>query len=870
MNFASKTSLGIYTILLLASSLQAEDERTLEELKVSAAKLSKYLSEEAHPVSGNAPEADLEGYRREIAPILEASCVECHGPDKQKAKFRIDTLDPDMVQGEDAEWWLEVIEVLTNGDMPPEDEDVELADEDPGKVIDWLSGQVHFASQAQRAESGHSSFRRMTSYEYNYALQDLLGLEVDFANGLPPESLSEDGFKNSSEVLQITASQYGTYLDLNREALERATVSSERPEELHWAISADAESKRKVRVLEARDPGTKKRAAQNGTKGAHYKNLESGETVSALWSFRKALDAWEPTSSLPEPPESGEHVVVIPGGQRHVVELGNRLPDAGTLRVRVRASRASADSGQTPKLALEFGWQGDLDQKDDFRISREDLVIDAPAGEMSFYQWEIPLEELRSRNPLRSYVEMGAVDLTSPSEYLRLHNSSRSEVHVDYVEITAPVFEEWPPASHQRIFIDSENRDDEIAYAREILSHFMRRAWRRQVSEEEVDFQMTYFHRIRPECDRFEQAVVETLATVLSSPRFLYLVQSDPSADDRSLDDFELATRLSMFLWCSVPDDELLDLAAEGRLGETEELLRQVKRMLADPRHERFTEQFVKQWLHMERLAYIRIDRRTYPDFDRGMMGAMQEEPVAFFEELLRNDRSVMDFLHADYAVVNQQLARHYGIDGVEGNHFRKVPLKPEHKRGGLLTQAGLLTLNSDGKDSNPLKRGVWILESILNDPPPPPPAAVPEIDLTDPEVLKMTIKERMEDHRDDPACSSCHQKIDPWGIAFENFDATGAWRSESQGKKIDASSLLNNQQEIDGVDGVKRYLLGTRQDQFARAIVHKLGTFALGRPLSFADRASVEGITADLRKEGDGLATLINLMVTSELFRSK
>jgi hypothetical protein len=248
----------------------------------------------------------------------------------------------------------------------------------------------------------------------------------------------------------------------------------------------------------------------------------------------------------------------------------------------------------------------------------------------------------------------------------------------------------------------------------------------------------------------------------------------------------------------------------------------------------------------------------------------MQGEPVAFFHEVLRNNHSVLDFLHADYTMANERLARHYGLDGVYGNHFRRVKLEPEHQRGGLLTQGGLLAMNSDGKDSHPLKRGIWVLESLLNDPPPPPPPAVPEIDLADPEIAKLTLKQRIENHRNHPACLSCHAKIDPWGIAFENFDAVGSWRTQIRGEPVDPSSLLFNRQKLDGMDGLKRFLLENRQDQFTRAIVHKLMTYALGRPLTFGDRSSIDQITADLRKQGDGLATLVTLIVTSDLFQTK
>jgi hypothetical protein len=251
-------------------------------------------------------------------------------------------------------------------------------------------------------------------------------------------------------------------------------------------------------------------------------------------------------------------------------------------------------------------------------------------------------------------------------------------------------------------------------------------------------------------------------------------------------------------------------------------------------------------------------------------MEAMKQEPVALFVEMLQHNRPIMDFLHSDYALVNDRLARHYGLPEVFGDQLRKVKLPDEIKRGGLLTSAGLLAMNSNGKDSNPLKRGIWLLENLLNDPPPPPPPAVPEIDLADPEILKMTLKQRMEDHRSDPACYSCHSKIDPWGIAFENFDALGQWRDKIAGKPVDAASVLFNKDELRGMKGLKDYLRVNRQDQFARAMAHKMAAYALGRPLTFGDRAEVDRITTELRKRGDGLATLVFLIVKSDLFQLK
>lgn len=853
----------------------ATDRLSLEQLKVAGALQSRYRKPIPQAKTFESPQANLRVFRAEIEPALKKACYECHGPKTAEGEIRVDTLNPDLLHGDDVSWWLEVSSAVGNGEMPPEG-GPDLADEDRKKIIEWLSTEIQKASRVQRAEQARSSFRRMTRYEYNYALQDLLGIDVDFASDLPPDPISPDGFENTSETLQITGEQYARYLQLNRNALNRATISGDRPEVLYWGVSVQAAATRKFKEFEnakkeawKQTAAQKKRAKQRGTRDGFYRNKTTGKTVPATWSYQRATEAWTPTTTRTAVPEHSEFVAVIPGRKRIVVELGNRLPDKGTMRVRVRASRASDKDKTAPRLALEFGWQGDQDQRANFRISSGDQTISASPDEPKFYEWDIPLSEILPRNPVRKTEVPGNAG-TNPSEYIRLYNASTTDLQFDYVEVSAPVYEEWPPQSHRGIFIDSENSDDEQAYAREIVSRFMRRAWRRDVTDAEVDLQMQLYGRVRRICSSFEQAVVETLTAVLSSPRFLYLVQTDLSEKetDRKPDDFMVATRLSMFLWCSVPDDELLDLAASRQLTDPDVLDGQVKRLLADPRHERFSKHFVRQWLNMAPLEFVNINKKAYPDFDDSLMEAMQQEPIAFFEEVLQKNHSVLDFLHADYAVVNQRLAEHYKLENIRGNSFQRVSLKPDDNRGGVLTQAALLAMNSDGTDSHPLKRGIWLLESLLNDPPPPPPPAVPEIDLADPEIMKLTLRQRMEDHRNKAACMSCHVKIDPWGIAFENFDALGNWRTQHKGKAVEASSHLYNEYELDGVDGVKRFLLANRQDQFTRALVEKMATFATGRTLTFGDRAEIERITAKLRQNGDGLQTLIMELVKSDLFQ--
>jgi hypothetical protein len=292
--------------------------------------------------------------------------------------------------------------------------------------------------------------------------------------------------------------------------------------------------------------------------------------------------------------------------------------------------------------------------------------------------------------------------------------------------------------------------------------------------------------------------------------------------------------------------------------------------MLADPKARRFNQHFVRQWLGLEAIDTIVVDRFKFGGYDEAFQQTLIAEPHAFFDHILRHNRSIMDFLQSDYLVINEPLARHYGIPGVSGQEFRKVPIAPGVKRGGLLTTAAVLTMTSTGVDSNPLKRGLWLLEKMLHDPPPPPPPDVPEVDLTDPRILKMTPKERMADHRNQPACHSCHAKIDPWGISLENFDAIGRYRTTINDQPVDATAVLYNHKELQGVEGLKNYLIADRQDQFAKAMVHKMTTYALGRPMTFADRGEIETMAAELKKRGNGLQDLISIVIHSPLFQQK
>ncbi len=837
-------------------------------------------------------QANLAGFESTIKPLLAQHCVHCHGPDTAEGNIRIDTLDPDVVNGADADWWSEIFSVVAKGEMPPPGDSV-LKDDQRERLVDWLSAELLTASIVRRQAGGHSGFRRMTRYEFNYALQDLLGLPWDFAKDLPPEAHSDDGFENSAEQLRLSVTQFETLHRIARSALDRATVKGDQPPTRYWGIgmrdAAQREWAKQDKQIEQRKKELKddpeKLAAEleklelsfrAPPRAAYYKQRSSGRTAKAEWQYAGARYAFAPSDQPVVPPQENDCVAILPNGlsSRLIIELGNQLPDQGTMRVMVQASRPDTTGDRFPSLQLMFGWQASNEGRALLRVSQDDTPVTQGPDQPQWIQWDVELSEIYPRNSVRKTSPMGVTP--SPSEYIRLVNSSASpsDIRIDFVQVAAPVFDRWPPESHRRIFGERPRGTDEPAEAREIIAEFMTRAWRRPIRDEELERKLERFASIRPQCDRFEEAVVEVLATVLAAPQFLYVTSppaaepDDESTDPARLDAYALANRLSLFLWCSIPDQELLTIAGSGRLTDCDVLAAQVQRMLADPRGERFAKHFVHQWLDMQLLEFLNFKQHV-PRFDPLLKEAMQQEPVALFAQILQENSSILDFVHCDYVMVNERLARHYGLSGVYGNHFRRVALPTGFRRGGLLTQAGLLAMNSDWPDSHPLKRAVWLLQSVLDDPPPPPPPAVPQIDLADPEVAKMTLKERIEDHRNHAACRSCHSKIDPWGIAFENYDALGQWRDELGGKPIDASSELLNHQKLDGMEGLKQFLLQHRQDQLIQALVSKLATYALGRPLAFADRSEIDAITTQVRREGDGLRTAIEAIVQSDLFRS-
>ncbi len=372
----------------------------------------------------------------------------------------------------------------------------------------------------------------------------------------------------------------------------------------------------------------------------------------------------------------------------------------------------------------------------------------------------------------------------------------------------------------------------------------------------------------------FEESIQQALTAVLASPQFLYLLEPHDDQRSRPLTDFELATRLSYFLWASMPDDQLLELARSGDLRQPEVLAAQINRMLADNKSWRFVESFTAGWLDLDALERVAVNKSLYPAFHDDTREAMRLETLHFFAEVLRSDESALNFIDSDFTMLNPHLAQHYGIEGVQRAGFQRVTLQPQHRRGGLLAQASTLTGQSTGSDSHPVKRGVWLLARLLDSPPPPPPPNVPELDREDPELTGLPIKRQLELHRDRAACNSCHRRIDPWGLAFEQFDAVGLWREnvKTAGKPtpVDATARLPDGQQIHGLQDLKAYLLEHRRAQFARAMVRKLLAYALGRSLELSDELVVAKLTEGFQQSGYQLRRLIGQIVASEPFQRK
>jgi hypothetical protein len=427
--------------------------------------------------------------------------------------------------------------------------------------------------------------------------------------------------------------------------------------------------------------------------------------------------------------------------------------------------------------------------------------------------------------------------------------------------------------SREKIFVcRPATAAEEDGCARKTLANLGRRAFRRPVTDADVNALMAFYESGRKEGD-FDHGIEKALRAMLVSPSFLFRIERDPAGSVPGsvyrISGFELASRLSFFLWSSIPDDALLDLAAQGKLKDPAVLRQQVRRMLDDPRSDALVSNFAGQWLSLRNLAVMTPDPDVFPEFDESLRRSMREETDLFFASVLREDRSVLELLDANYTFLNQRLAEHYGIPNVYGSQFRRVALT-DPNRGGLLGQGSVLTVTSYPNRTSVVQRGKWILETLLGAPPPPPPADVPELKPHGKDGQLLTMREQMEQHRANATCAACHSRMDPLGFALENYDGVGKWRDKDAGSKIDASARLPDGTPFDGPAGLKKILLVSRRDDYVSTATEKLLIYALGRGLEYYDMPAVRSIVREAAQDNYRMSTLITAIVNSTPFQMR
>ena len=439
---------------------------------------------------------------------------------------------------------------------------------------------------------------------------------------------------------------------------------------------------------------------------------------------------------------------------------------------------------------------------------------------------------------------------------------------VKSVEFEAPYFPVWPPKSYTEIFFKSKNQNNEEVYANEVIEKFMERAFRRTLNDGELDRYVAFWNNIRSDFDFFEDGVKEVLIAILCSPKFIYLNQPMNLNSEELDDEYYLASQLSYFLWNSPPDEKLIELASRGKLYRN--LSNQIDRMIKSPKIENLINGFSYEWLRLDRHKNMDVNVQEYEDYTRFVKEDMFNETYEFVKHILINDLSIMNFIDSDFAMLNQNLAEFYGLSGVEGNKFRPVKLNKNQNRGGLLSQGSFLTGHSDGTQPHAIKRAVWLKEKILGDHPPPPPPNVPELDPETPGFEKLTLKEQLFLHRNKVSCMECHKKIDPFGVIFENYDATGRYQLTMKGKPIDSKSILPDGNEVDGIQDMKDYILKFKTEDFTKSIVKNLFSYATGRDVGFADEKEIKYIVDKVIRDNYSFKTVIQEIIYSPSFYKK
>lgn len=765
--------------------------------------------------------------------LLDQYCVACHNGRMQAGNLELDSADVGDVASSPA-LWEKVVRKLRAGAMPPLPRPRPDATTYAG-FIEWLETELDDVAANAPNPGRTEAFHRLNRAEYHNVVRDLLGLDVDVAELLPADGGSY-GFDNIAGVLGMSPTLLERYLSAAKK-VSRLAVGNPNlpPTAVSFHLSSELPQDDRIEDLPF--------GSRGGVSIPFNFPLDAEYTV-RLTLGRNTLD----TLAAFEVPH--ELDVSLDGEHLQTFVVGEPPPE---------------------------GFDRSSDEYRDWRARQgradEDWFIRVPvrAGPRTL--------RVAFRKITSAYPE------TLRQPYLRPYTNNtggdtRYQPHISSVVVTGPYEASGSPPvdetpSRAKIFScrpAAGEQEVELACAREILSTLAQRGYRRPVEKRDLDVLVAFYEDGRAE-GGFEAGIELALRRLLASPEFLFRVVRDPegvaSGTDYSLTDLEMASRLSFFLWSSIPDDELLDEAVAGRLSESAVLEAQVLRMLADERADALFENFAGQWLYLRNIPALLPDENRFPDFGEGLRLAMKRETEMLFESVMREDLSVLEFLTADHTFINERLARHYGIPNVNGSHFRRVTL-PDETRRGLLGHGSILAATAYPTRTSPVLRGKWILENLLGTPPPLPPPDVPSLEETAGDGRSLSMREAMEQHRANPVCSSCHKLMDPPGFAMEQFDAVGKYRTHNEANKpIDASGVLPDGMEFDGVAGLRDALL-QRPGLFVTTLTEKLMTYALGRGIEHYDAPAIRAITREAELQDSRFSSIILGIVKSLPFQMR
>ena len=884
------TCFGLFTSVVVVMKLNSQPTSTLSnDRKVEFQDTSP--KKDSVTDQSKALQPDLSNFRKTIRPFLSKHCYSCHGKEVRKADLRLDNLEGNLLKSKQLDLWQDMLRRVELSEMPPSRKP-QPTNAERRLFVNWVRRELEKVNLAAKGVPGRVVIRRLSKNEYRNTLRDLLGLHCDVGKDLPPDTLYH-GFDHVAAVQEFSPQLLETYLELARYAIDKAVVSGHRP--LTYQYRSEPEE---------------------GPKKTQWRILTHGlqENETAFVELKKTYS--RNRDSFPPNPNEWFHTYRMgmstgARGKNKIVKNGVWLPAShnvyedqfnpwgilrytlpkvprGNVRYRLRV-KAGADRREgmgNPLLTIHV-----------FKKLLADVEIDAPAENSRWYEFiftEKDLIKMAYRQRDSRFRNTRQTDLVLNNSYENPGVKKRSwqldknvkipALFIDAVEFEAHYYESWPPPSHKKILFDSPNRDDPQTYASEVLTRFMSAAYRRPVRPNELERKMKLFRTIYSKEKDFISAIKEPLAATLISPQFLF-INEDHSLDEkkrRPLNDYELASRLSYYLWSTMPDEELLQLAAKGKLTNPQILERQVDRMLKDKRANAFHHGFMTQWLRLDKLDALMIDDDRWV-ISHQLKQAMWEEPVQLFAEMLNKDLSLLTFIDSDFAMLNERLAIHYNIPNVYGYKFRPVKLSEGSHRGGLLTQAACMTISTDGMITNPIYRGVWVMETILDRPPPNAPANVPPLD--DAPKIRLSLREQLAKHRIDPNCSSCHDRIDPIGWPFERYSVLGEYsdlgwgpnwakfreeRSRKKGEKPDMHGILPDKTRVENVSDLQRFFSKNYSRDVLRSVTKNMLIYALGRPLDLSDEPTIESIITQLEQRQLRTRELIRAVVLSEPFLEK